>query len=181
LYLFCAVWSLIAIAPAMNLKALAILVQDRILYAPSFGWSLAVSIVAIRMASRSLRARTMVAGAISLLLIANAATIVRVERYWHDDVTFFSRCLALAPHHAEYLRGLVDMLNFNGDFAGGMNVLRNAVNLDPDNVYLHTKLANQYGMMGRPADFEVEILKVRALRSGARAGDAPQPGTSKPR
>ncbi len=181
LYLFCAVWSLIAIAPAMNLKALAVLVQDRILYAPSFGWSLAVSIVAIRMASRSLRARTMVAGAISLLLIANAATIVRVERYWHDDVTFFSRCLAVAPHHAEYLRGLVDMLNFNGDFAGGMNVLRNAVNLDPDNVYLHTKLANQYGMMGRPADFEAEIVKVRALRSGARAGNVPQPATSKPR
>ena len=65
LYLFCAAWALIAIAPAMNLKALAVLVQDRILYAPSFGWSLAVSIAAIRIASSSSRARTMVAAAIS--------------------------------------------------------------------------------------------------------------------
>ena len=177
LYLFCAAWALIAIAPAMNLKALAVLVQDRILYAPSFGWSLAVSIAAIRIASSSSRARTMVAGAIALLLIANAATIVRVERYWHDNVTFFSRCLQIAPRHAEYLRSLVDMLNFNGDFTGGMSVLRDAVNNDPDNVNLHTKLANQYGMMGRAADFEAEIFKLRALRRKAREGNAPPPSS----
>jgi hypothetical protein len=119
----------------------------------------------------------MVTGAIALLLIANAATIVRVERYWHDNVTFFSRCLQIAPRHAEYLRGLVDMLNFNGDFTGGMSVLRDAVNNDPDNVNLHTKLANQYGMMGRAQDFEAEIMKVRALRRKAREGNAPPPSS----
>ncbi len=164
LYLFCAAWGLVAIAPAMNLKALAELVQDRILYAPAFGWSLAVSIAAIRIAARSSRARTIVAGAISLLLIANAATIVRVERYWHDDITFFTRCLEIAPNRPEYLRGLVDMLNYKGDLDGGMKVLVGAVNRDPDNVYLHTKLAEQYGTMGRGADFEAEIMKVQALR-----------------
>lgn len=175
LYLFCAAWGLVAIAPAMNLKALAVLVQDRILYAPSFAWSLAVSIAAIRIAARSSRARTMVAGAISILLIANAATIVRVERYWHDDVTFFSRCLAIAPHHAEYLRGLVDMLNLHGDFTGAMKVLRDSVKLEPDNVNLHAKLAEQYGMMGRASDFEAEIHKVRALRASAHQAKAPEP------
>ncbi len=152
----------------MNLKALAILVQDRILYAPSFAWSLAVSIAAIRIAASSSRARTMAAGAISLLLIANAVTIVRVERYWHDDVTFFSRCLAIAPHHAEYLRGLVDMLNWSGDYAGAANLLQNSVKLDPDNIYLHIKLADQYAMQGRAAEFEAETVKIRALRIGPR-------------
>ncbi len=48
LYLFCAVWSLMAIAPAMNLKALAVLVEDRILYAPSVAWSIALAVVAVR-------------------------------------------------------------------------------------------------------------------------------------
>ena len=168
IYLFCAVWGLVAIAPAMNLKALAVLVQDRILYAPSFAWSLAVSIAAIRIAASSLRARTIVAGAISLLLIANAATIVRVERYWHDDVTFFSRCLAIAPHNAEYLRGLVDMLNWKGDLTGATIVLQNSVNLDPDNIYLHTKLADQYATLGRAAEFEAETVKIRELRMRPR-------------
>ena len=171
LYAFCAVWSLIAIAPAMNLKALAVLVQDRILYAPSFGWSLMLSMGAMQLASVSSRARTMVAGAIAILLIANAATIVRVERYWHDDVTFFSRCVAIAPHDAEYLRELVDMLNWQGDLAGAMNVLRNAVALNPDNIYFHTKLADQYAMMQRSADFETEIMKTQALRRGALTGE----------
>jgi protein O-mannosyl-transferase len=175
-YLFCAVWGLVAIAPAMNLKALAVLVQDRILYAPSFAWSFAVSIAAIRIAASSSRARTIVAGAISLLLIANAATIVRVERYWRDDVTFFSRCLAIAPHHAEYLRGLVDMLNWSGDYGSAANVLQNSVNLDPDNIYLHTKLADQYAMMGRGAEFEAETVKIRALRNRPR--NAREPATT---
>ena len=175
LYLFCAAWGLIAIAPAMNLKALADLVQDRILYGPSFGWSLAVSIAAIRIGARSWRARTMVASAISMLLIANALTIVRVERYWHDDVTFFSRCVALAPRHVEYLRGVVEMLNLHGDFSGALSILREAVNRDPDNLNLHTKLAEQYGLMGRAADFAAEIQKIKALRRTAGTGHAAAP------
>jgi hypothetical protein len=175
LYLFCAVWALVAIAPAMNLKALAVLVQDRILYAPSFGWSLAISIAAVRIAAVGPRARRMVAGAVSLLLIANAVTIARVERYWHDDVTFFSRCVAIAPQNAEYLRGLVDMLNWQGDLTGAMNVLRNAVNQNPDNVYFHAKLAGQYAMMQRGPDFVAETTKVKALQLRAGAANGAQP------
>lgn len=173
LYLFCAAWSIVAIAPAMSLKALTELVQDRLLYAPSFGWSLAISIAAIRIAAIGWRARTIVAGAISLWLIANAAAIVRVERYWHDDVTFFSRCIAIDPDNAEYLRGLVEILNEQGDPTSAMNMIRNAVNRDPDNVYLHGKLAAQYGNMNRGADFQAEIFKIRALRAGVRNGNAP--------
>jgi len=173
LYLFCAAWSIVAIAPAMSLKALAELVQDRLLYAPSFGWSLAISIAAIRIAALGWRARTIVAGAISLWLIANAAAIVRIERYWHDDVTFFTRCIAIDPDNAEYLRWLVDILNEEGDPTAAMNLLRNAVNRDPDNTYLHSKLAAQYGTMNRGADFQAELFKIRALRSAARNGNAP--------
>ena len=173
LYLFCAAWSIVAIAPAMSLKALAELVQDRLLYAPSFGWSLAISIAAIRIAALSSRARMMVAGAISLWLIANAAAIVRIERYWHDDVKFFSRCVAIDPDNAEYLRWLVDILNEGGDPTAAMNTIRNAVNRDPDNIYLHSKLGAQYGMMNRGSDFQAEIFKIRALRARARNGNAP--------
>ena len=63
MYAFCAAWSLITLALAMNLKELAMLVQDRVLYAPSFGWSLALAIAAIRIAALSSRARMLVAGA----------------------------------------------------------------------------------------------------------------------
>jgi hypothetical protein len=50
------------------------------------------------------------------------------------------------------------------------------VNLNPDNEYFHTKLADQYATMQRSTDFETEIFKIRALRR-ARDGNAPQPAT----
>ena len=105
-------------------------------------------------------------------MVANAVAIERVERYWHDDVTFFTRCVAIAPHHAGYLRGLVDMLNFKGDFEGAMIALRTAVDLDPDNIYFRSKLADQYGLMRRPEDFTAEVLKIRELRAAASRANA---------
>jgi hypothetical protein len=172
LYAFCAAWSLITLALAMNLKELAMLVQDRVLYAPSFGWSLALAIAAMRLAALSSHARILVAGAMALLLLANAVAIERTERYWQDDETFFTRCVAIAPRHAGYLRGLVEMLNYKGDFEGAMNALRTAVNLEPDNLYFRTKLAEQYGLMRRPEDFTAEVLKIRELRSAASRANA---------
>jgi hypothetical protein len=172
LYLFCAGWSLIAIAPSMNLKAIAVLVQDRILYAPSFGWSLALAIAAVRLAASVPRARAPVAGAIAILLAAYMVTVVSVERDWYDDKTFFTSCLAIAPNKAEYLKELVERSNNRGDFAGGLNLLRDAVNRDPDNLYLHVKLANQYAQMQRGADFVAETRKVKQLRTGARVANA---------
>ena len=167
LYLFCAAWALIAIAPSMNLKALAVLVQDRILYAPSFAWSLAMSVVAVRSAASAPRARTAVTGAMALLLAAYAITALHVERYWHDNLTFFHECLVIAPHKAEYIQEMVDQLNDVGDLTGAMNVLRAAVNREPDNGYLHVKLAGQYGLMRRNVDFVAETMKIKALRKSA--------------
>ena len=172
LYLFCAVWSLMAIAPAMNLKALAVLVEDRILYAPSVAWSLALAVGAVRLASGSTRARRQVAGAMALLLAAYAVTAVRIEPYWHDDLTFFRACVAIAPHKAEYIRDLVDQLNEKGDPMAAMDQLRDAVNRDPDNSYLRAKLANQYALMRRGPDFIAETVKIKALRSRARSANA---------
>jgi hypothetical protein len=48
-----------------------------------------------------------------------------------------------------------------------MNVLREAVKREPDNVYLHAKLANQYAMMQRSPYFVAETMKIKALRAGA--------------
>ena len=170
LYLFCAVWGLMTIAPAMNLKALAVLVEDRILYAPSVACSIAIAVTAVRVASGSARARIAVAGAMAILMAAYAITALRVERYWRDDLTYFRACVAIAPHTAEYIRELVDRLNDRGDSTGAMHVLQDAVNRDEDNVHLHVKLANQYAMMQRGPDFIAETARIKAMR--ARAGAA---------
>jgi hypothetical protein len=172
IYLFCAAWIVLTIAPAMKLNALALLVQDRVLFAPSFGWSLAVALTAVRLAAISPRFSTAVAGAMTAVLAAYAISVVRLEGYWYDNLTFFSRCVTLAPDNVDYLRELVEELNQKGDFTSAMNQIRNAVNRDPNNLYLHQKLAEQYGTMQRTADFQAELLKMQQLRASARAANA---------
>jgi len=167
-YLFCAAWSLLTLAPAMRLTALATLVEDRLLYAPSFGFSLAFALGAVQLAAAFPRARVALAGAMALLLAAYAVSIVRMEPYWRDDLTFFARCEQLDPHDADYIRIRVTLMNSMGDFAPALDALQHAVNLDPDNPYLHLRLADQYGLMQRGADSAAEIEKTRALWARAR-------------
>jgi tetratricopeptide (TPR) repeat protein len=169
LYLFCAAWSLLTIAPAMKLNALATLVEERLLYAPSVGWSLALALTVVNLGAVSPRWRAGVATAMGILLAAYAVSIVRMEGDWHDDLTFYARCEELSPHDPTYVRTRVTLLNANGDLNSALNVLQEAVNRDPDNFYLHLRLADQYSKMQRGGDFVAEVAKARALRAKARA------------
>jgi tetratricopeptide (TPR) repeat protein len=169
LYLFCAAWSLLTIAPAMKLNALATLVEERLLYAPSVGWSLALALTVVNLGAVSPRWRAGVATAMGVLLAAYAVSIVRMEGDWHDDLTFYARCEELSPHDPTYVRTRVTLLNANGDLNSALNVLQEAVNRDPDNFYLHLRLADQYSKMQRGGDFVAEVAKARALRAKARA------------
>ena len=173
LYVFCAAWSLLTLAPSMKLNALNALVQDRLLYAPSFGWSLAIAIAAVQLAAVGPRARTAVAGATAVVLAAYAISAMRIERYWHDNLTFYTRCVAIDPHNVDYLRLLVQLLNEKTDFAGATNALQRAIKLDPDNPYLHARLANEYALMQRPIDFQAEMKKTRALWGRPRPVQSP--------
>jgi hypothetical protein len=169
LYLFCTAWSLLALAPSMRLTALATLVEDRLLYAPSFGWSLAFALAIMQLAAAAPRARVAIAGAMALLLAAYAVAIVRAERYWHDDETFFAYCEELDPHDADYLRVRVTLMNQQGDFTSALNVLQHAEALDPENSYIHLKLAKQYSLLQRGQDAVSEIETTRALWAKERA------------
>ena len=51
-----------------------------------------------------------------------------------------------------------------------MEALQNSVNLDPDNLYLHQRLLDQYALMQRPADFRAEIIRTRALQGEIARG-----------
>ena len=122
LYLFCAAWSALTLAPTMQLNSLWALVQDRYLYAPSFGWSLALALVITRRAASSPRARARIAVATAALLAAYMVTAIRIEPYWHDDVTFFGQCVADDPAHPGNRLLLVSALNKTGDYAGAAGV-----------------------------------------------------------
>jgi hypothetical protein len=163
IYLFCAVWSVITIAPALNLNALWYLVDDRYLYAPSFGWSLAVATAAMQIVASGSRARKTVGVAFAFILAASVVSIARTERYWYDDVAFFQRCVQIKPSDPGYRIRLAEAMNIAGDKNGAALALERGTELNPDDAYMRLKLAQQYQMMGRDMDFEREFQKFNEL------------------
>jgi len=168
IYLFCAIWIAFAIAPALNLNSLWWLVDDRYLYAPSFGWSLAVAVAAVEIAAASSRARKVVGVAVATILSMYIVSTMTMEHYWHDDVTFFQRAVEVAPRFADYRLKLAYALNQAGDREGAARVLEQGTTLDPGDAHMHLRLAQQYQQMGRPVDFMREFQKYTEL-SGALA------------
>ncbi len=177
LYLFCAAWSLLALAPAMKLDSVWAPVQDRYLYSVSFGWSLALAVAATRLAATSRRVRAAVGTAMALLLAAYMASAIRIEHYWHDDVTFFEQCVAVDPVRPEYRRRLTDAMDKVGDYKGAARALEEGVKLDPNDSYLHLRLQQEYMRLGRVQDFEREfnamLPPLNAAENSTNPGGAP--------
>ncbi len=178
IYLFCAVWSLLTIAPALNLNALWTMVEDRYLYAPSFGWSLAVAVAVLEIAASGSRTRKAVGAAMAVLLALYAVSTMQTEGYWHDDVAFSQRCLEIAPYNLDYRNGLVSAMNKAGDPEGAVRALQDGVTRDPGDAHMHLKLAQQYRLMGREVDFEREFMKSKELSTIQRNRAAQSSGAS---
>jgi hypothetical protein len=181
-YLFAAVWVFVTMAPALNLNTLLFLIDDRYLYAPSFGWSLAFAVAILQIAAASSRASTAVGAAVAVLLALYAVSTIQLEHYWRDDMTFLQRCVEIAPDVPEYRVWLAAAMNKAGDFDGAAQELERGTTFDPDDEYLHLKLARQYQMMGRQMDFEREFQKYTELsgatmkrHNAAENSDASQP------
>ena len=178
LYLFCAAWSILALAPALSLSSLWSLVGDRYLYAASFGWSLALALAAVRLAAASPRARTVVGAAIALLLAGYMVTASRIEHYWHDDLAFFGQCVAADPAHLGCRRMLGDAMEKAGDLEGAARALELMATLDPGDAYVHLKLSQLYMKIRRVPDFEREFRKFIELSGQATPSSSVAPGSS---
>jgi protein O-mannosyl-transferase len=163
IYLFCAIWGLLTIAPALNLNALWWLVDDRYLYAPSFGWSLALAVAVMQIAASGSTARKAVGASMVALLALYAVSTVQIQRYWHDDVTFFQRCVEISPDDPDYRTRLAAAMNKVGDTEGAAQQLERITALQPDKAYFHLRLAQQYKLMGRELDFEREFQRFNEL------------------
>ena len=150
-------------APALNLNALWYLVDDRYLYAPSIGLCLAVAVALMRIASASSSARKAVGAACAIFLAASTISTVQTEHYWHDDVTFFQRCVEIGPSVPDYRLKLAASQNKAGDREAAVRTYQSAISLAPDDPHMHLMLAQQYQMMGRDMDFEREFVKFNQL------------------
>ncbi len=133
LYLFCAAWIAIAIAPMMNLGGLFHqgLIQDRYLYMASVGWCLMAADVATRCADRSASARHVVMGVTGALVVTYAVALWHVQSFWHDEVALFTRCIEEFPESAIWHNRLGMALQERGQLIPAERELSASLRLDP--------------------------------------------------
>lgn len=134
LYLFCAAWTFIALAPTLNLSTLfaGTLLHDRYLYLPAFGWCVMVADLAVVYARASER-RTRAAGiAAAAVAVVYAVALFPVQYAWHDDVTLFTRSIEVTPDVELFHNRLGTALKVRGDLAGARRELETAVKLEPE-------------------------------------------------
>src|SRR5579862_3615727 len=155
-YLFCAIWSLITIAPALKINSLWWLNQDRYVYAPSFGWSLALALAIFEISTVGARARLAVGIATALLLLSYGIATIRGQRYWYDNLAYYSRAVQVKPNDPYYHLALGNLLEDAKDNQGAVKQLEIAESLKPEDQYLHLRLAQTYMKVGRLKDFQRE-------------------------
>jgi hypothetical protein len=155
-YLFCAIWSLVTIALALKIDSIWWLNQDRYLYTPSFGWSLALSLAIVEISTASARARLAVGLATAVLLLSYGIATIRGQRYWYDNLSYYTRVVQMKPNDPYYRLALGNLLEDAKDTAGAAKQLEIGESLEPQDAYMHLRLAQIYMKLGRIQDFERE-------------------------
>ncbi len=181
-YLFCAAWVGISLAPMMVLPALYTLVQDMYLYLPSVGWCVLVGDLAARFPSRSPLVRRLALGAAAALLVVCAATLWRVERFWHDGLTLARGYVEGFPESVLWQANVARLLEENGDLPQAEREIRTALSLEPDHTgMLHPDPEVLYLVLGELLAKRGDIDgAVRAFSQSRTAGSPVAPPAPAP-
>jgi tetratricopeptide (TPR) repeat protein len=161
LYLFCAAWTAIALAPMLNLSGLFQqgLIQDRYLYLASAGWCLIVADLMIRFADRSAGARRAAYVLTGAIVVTCGAALWQVQSYWHDEVALFTRCIDEFPESAIWHNRLGMALEARGDLTGADRALSASLKLDPEDGATLYDLGLVHAKLGRVNDAAREVAE----------------------
>ncbi|MGH7812417.1 MAG: tetratricopeptide repeat protein [Candidatus Binataceae bacterium] len=133
LYLFCAAWILIALAPALDLRGLRanLTFADRYLYFPAFGFCVMAADLAVTLAQAGAIATTAIQAAAGIVIIAYGAMLFYGEQFWRNDFALYSHCVAEYPEVGIWHTRLGLILAARGDFARARRELTEGIAHDP--------------------------------------------------
>ncbi|MGH7814996.1 MAG: tetratricopeptide repeat protein [Candidatus Binataceae bacterium] len=133
LYLFCAAWFPIALAPMLNFNGISTLdpIHDRYLYFASIGFCVMAADLAAGFArSRAIGAEA-AAAAGAVAAIGLGAMLYSAQHYWRDDIALYSQMIRIFPETPAWRRKLAGVLKAQGDLASARTQLKAAVRLAP--------------------------------------------------
>ncbi len=132
------VWLLTTLTPVLNMNWTPL--AERYLCLPSIGfcWLLAWALCRLGavMTKRSQRGQRAAAVALCLIAVFCVGRIVRRNRDWHDNLTFFTRTLACSPDAWPIYNELGQMYYEQGDVAAAQQQWLRAAELSPGNARL---------------------------------------------
>ncbi len=131
-FLFCAAWIAIAMAPALYLRGLYQLVHDDYLYLAAVGWCMLAADCAIRLAQHGPNPRRIALAGAGAYVLVCGVSLWNVQRFWRDDLVLFSRWVEEVPESANLHAQLGLVLLRNGDLPAAERELSEAVNLNPE-------------------------------------------------
>jgi Flp pilus assembly protein TadD len=162
---FGVVWLLATLTPVLNINWTGF--AERYLCLPSVGfcWLLAwvLSRLGAVISKRSQAGRYVAAGALCFIAIYCGGRIVRRNRDWHDNLTFFTRTLAASPNAWPIYNELGQTYYNQGNVAGAQKQWLRAAELSHQNVQVVTNLGLSY--MALKQYDEAEILLQQAVRT----------------
>lgn len=157
LYIFCAIWFFVSIAPMMNLGGVWDLVQDRYLYLAALGWCVIAADCLVRW-SRSGN-RMLWSSVAALMLIAWCLSFWKVEGYWKDQLTMYKARTIMAPQATRWHYDLYAEYLHRNDFRGSEHELEEMLRLKPSNRKYHFLLHIVEERLGNGPRSRAEFMK----------------------
>ena len=142
-------WFLATLAPVLNPRWMLINVfAERYLYLPSVGLCWVSMWVGTRLfeitAGRARAWRWGLAAAAATLSALCVGSIVKRNRDWHDDETFYTRTLALSPDSSDMHNNLGYIYYGRGDLEGAKREWRRALEIAPQSTIASDNLSLVY-------------------------------------
>jgi tetratricopeptide (TPR) repeat protein len=134
-FCFCLAWILAPLAPALYVKALAPyeLVHDRFLYSPLVGFCIAAALVlqwVTDWIEERLQYRVLTLAAVVLILLLSVESCKQML-WWQNNMTLFTRAVAVTPNNPRALGGLADANLELGRYDDAVQLLQQALVVDP--------------------------------------------------
>jgi Flp pilus assembly protein TadD len=171
LYLFCAVWLAITIAPVLNLRAFSpiALVEDRYLYMASVAWCIAVAELVVPFLTRIEPSGRLLAATTATVTVICAVLLFHVESFWHDEYALFSTCVERSPRSSLCHDRLGVALIDRGDVNGAEQHFRLAYEITPESGVALYHLGSVHVRMGRVDEALGELKRALPMLNDAPA------------
>jgi protein O-mannosyl-transferase len=166
---FASAWMLLPLLPAFYLAPQGAhdFAHARYLYLPCIGFGIIVAAAIRRLRVPAVQA--VVGGAIVILLAVGTAA---QQIYWANDMTMFTRGVAIAPENPTALTGLGIELGKRARYPEAINLFQRALAIDAGDWHPNFSLGYTYYILGRYA--EAEPLIARAVTINPWGADPDQ-------